>query len=593
MKKIYKILLAFVAAALVLILLDLILGFQYRNGIPDLPEINNIPDHVKDQIKVASRKAHFNPSAYNLGILGMVYHSSAYYDKATVCYTLASKKNSSKWIWSYYLGYLNKEMGESEKAIESFNNVVKENPKAWLAWFYLGELNQDMGRTDKADEALSRIDSLKKNKIPGNQIFRIDHFPLGTYGLYLHAKLKLSSNQIESSEKILRELINNSPNFGPAYRILGNIYQTRGDSVMAKKYMQQANDNMYSTAPVDTISDMISLRSRSELFILKQIDEAYNYYYYDWALTLIDHALNYLPDNKYLISKTIKLLLKTNEGAKVLPFLDRHLESYNNDFFELKQVADMLYENKFYTQSRTYYNRALELQPENTEIQANLIYGLLNEGKEQQALSLLDRYLNKYSNNPGVVTNAVYIMLFLKKEDKVEYYFEKLRKLAPADNRTLLLSGYIAQQKGDLERAGELFEKSFNNPKKELLAAQSLGDILMKQKKWKRSINHFRQALEYFPNEPYVIEKLGSLLTMCPDSAQRNYHEGVEYLERLLNSMRCTPEIRIYAGRGLAHAYYDLGDKTKAAYYAYNAMNLAQDYNLPAAIINELKAFIN
>jgi tetratricopeptide (TPR) repeat protein len=169
MKKIYKILLASVAAALVLILLDLILRFQYRKGIPDLPELNNIPAQVKDQIKVASRKAHFNPSAYNLGILGMVYHSSAYYDKATVCYTLASKKNSSKWIWSYYLGYLNKEMGESEKAIESFNNVVKENPKAWLAWFYLGELNQDMGRTDKADEALSRIDSLKKNKIPGNQ----------------------------------------------------------------------------------------------------------------------------------------------------------------------------------------------------------------------------------------------------------------------------------------------------------------------------------------------------------------------------------------------------------------------------------------
>jgi tetratricopeptide (TPR) repeat protein len=253
----------------------------------------------------------------------------------------------------------------------------------------------------------------------------------------------------------------------------------------------------------------------------------------------------------------------------------------------------MLYENKFYTQSRTYYNHALELQPENTEIQANLIFGLLNEGKEQPALSLLEGYLNKYGNNPGVVTNAVYIMLLLKKEEKAEYYLEKLRKLSPADTRTLLLSGRIAQQKGDLERARELYEMAFYNPKKELLPAQSLGEILMKQKKWEKSINHFKQSLEYFPNEPYILEKLGYLLIMCPDSTLRDYHAGVEYLERLLNSMTCTPEIKIYAGRSLAHAYHDLGDKTRAAYYAQNTIKLAQNFNVPKEIITELKVLIN
>ena len=576
-----------------LILLYLVLTIPYRNRIPDQPDRENISDILKDQIKSASRKAHFYPSAHNLGILGMIYHSSAYYDKAAECYSLAYKKNSSKWIWSYYLGYLNKEMGESEKAIANFNIVVKTNPGAYHAWYYLGEIYQDLGQDDKAEDALNRIRSLKKNKIPGNQIFRVDHFPLGIYGSYLLGKLRLSSNQSESAENLLREVINYSPNFGPAYRLIGSIYRARGDSVTAKKFIHQANDNIYSTAPVDTLFDMIALRSRSELFILKQIDEADYNYYYDWALTLADHALNYLPENKYLISKTIKLLLKTDAGATALSFLDRHLDSYKDDFAELKQVADMLYENKFYTQSGTYYSHALKLQPENSEVQANLIFGLLNEGKEQQALSLLDRYLNSYGNNPQVVTNAVYVMLLLKKEDKAEYYLERLKKLSPTDTKTFLLSGYVAQQKGDLNKARELFEKSFNNTRKELLAAQSLGDILIRQKKWKKSIDHFKQALEYFPNEPYIIEKLGSLLIMCPDSSLRDYHEGVGYLERLLIHRTCPPETKVFAGRGLTHAYYDLGDKTKATFYAGYTINLARNYNLHEEIINELQDLSN
>ena len=573
--------------------MDLVLAFPYRKRIPDLPDTDNITVTLKDQIRSASRKAHIYPSAHNLGILGMIYHSSAYYDKAAECYSLASKKNSSKWIWRYYLGYLNKEMGESEKAVANFSAVVKTNPIAYHAWYYLGEIYQDLGQDDKAEDALGRLRSLKENKIPANLIFRIDHFPLSTYALCLLAKLNISTSHNEYAEDMLKEIIKYSPDFGPAYRLLGNIYQTKGDSVAAKKYIHQANDNIYSTSPADTLFDMIALRSRSELFILKQIDEADYNYYYGWALTLADHALNYMPENKYLISKTIKLLLKTDAGSTALSFLDRHMDCYKDDFTELKQVADMLYESKFYTQSGTYYNRALELQPENTEIQANLIFGLLNESNEQQALSLLEGYLNSFRNNPQVVANAVYTMLLLKKEDKAEYYLEKLRKLSPADTKTFLLSGYIAQQKGDINKARELFQKSFNNTKKELLAAQSLGDLLIRQKMWKMSIDHFKQALEYFPNEPYIIEKLGSLLIMCPDSTLRDYHEGAEYLERLLIHRTCPPETKIYAGRSLAHACFDLGDKIRATFYARYTINLAQNYNFPEEIINEMQVLSN
>jgi tetratricopeptide (TPR) repeat protein len=90
-----------------------IISSPYRNQIPPLPEMESLSIPLQEKLSQANRKARRNPNADNLGILGMIYHSSANYEKAKVCYQLAIKKNRSKWHYSYFLGYLNKEMGES------------------------------------------------------------------------------------------------------------------------------------------------------------------------------------------------------------------------------------------------------------------------------------------------------------------------------------------------------------------------------------------------------------------------------------------------------------------------------------------------
>ncbi len=577
---------------LLLILSKSILEFPYRNKIPDLPDQKNITESLSNQITTASRKAHINPTAYNLGILGMIYHSSAYYDKAAECYRLAIKRNSSKWIWSYYLGYLNKEMGESENAIRNFENVVKNNPGANHAWYYIGEGYLDIEQHQLAEGALRKITSLNEIISPANKIFRTDHFPIGTYASFLLAKSYLNTDQLESSEDILTELINTSKTFGPAYRVLGNLYQIKGDSVSARKYIDQANDLMSVTAPADTLIDMIALRSRSELFILKQIDEASNTYYTDWALTLANHALNYLPDDKYLISKTIKLQLRGNSDVNTNSFLNDHLRSFTNDFEELKQVADLLYERRLYSQSRDYYNRALELVPGNTEIKANLVFGLLNEDKKEEALALLDRYLMKESNNPDIIANAVYTMLLIDDNKKAEYYLSKLRELSPEGLKTLLFTGFVAQQNGDLNKARELLERAYKENPQDLLSAQALGDLLIRQKMWGRSIELFRKALEYFPNEPFIIEKLGSLLATCPDSSLRNFNEGKIYLERLLIHKACPAEIKISAGKNLARGYSLVGNKQEALSYANYTLLFARNYDAPKEVFDQLQALI-
>ncbi|MBN2864317.1 MAG: hypothetical protein JXN62_14205 [Bacteroidales bacterium] len=592
MQKKYKIIILSSGVVLLIILFKIILEFQYRSNIPDMPGKESITEVLRDQISAATRKAWLNPSSNNLGILGMIYHSSSDYQRAAECYNLAAKRNKSKWMWNYYLGYLNKEMGESPDMVHNFEQVVKTNPAAHHAWYYLGEGYQYLGEMGKAEEALKRISSLKEIQKPANKIFRTDHFPMGIYASFLLGKLYLNTGKIDSSQKVLTELITSFRTFGPAYSVLGNIYQIKGDSVTGKNYIAQANDLLPVTAPADTLLDIIALRSRSELFILKQIDEASNTYYKDWALTLADHALNYLPENKYLVSKFIKLLFDNYSGITAVQFLDDHLKNFSEDFEELKQVGDLLYEHGFYSESRPYYNRALELRPESTDIQANMVFSFLNEDKKEEGLALLKQYLEKDQENPGILTNAVYTMLLTDDYGEAENYLNSLKKITPGSTKVLLLSGFIAQQKGDTDKARVLFETAFRNNPEELICAQSLGDVLIRQKMWRRSIEHFSVALEYFPNEPFIIEKLGSLLATCPDPNLRDYNKGIQLLERLMIHRACPAEIKISAGKNLVKACTFTGQKEHALSYLRYITEFAGNYNAPREVFVELEELL-
>lgn len=64
----------------------------YRHQLPSYPDFQTIPAFLQKQILNAGNKASRNPSADNLGNLGMVYYSCNFNEKAEKCYQLAVKK---------------------------------------------------------------------------------------------------------------------------------------------------------------------------------------------------------------------------------------------------------------------------------------------------------------------------------------------------------------------------------------------------------------------------------------------------------------------------------------------------------------------
>lgn len=575
--------------AMIVLTVEIIPGNSYRSKIPELPDFQNVTSSIKEQLSLAYKKAHGKPTSANLGMLGMAYHSSMYYDKAAGCYELAIKRNKEEWLWSYYLGYLKRESGESNAAIENFQNVTRINHKMYLAVYYTGEAFQSLGKNDQAEALFTSLRGINNINSADDKKSDSDDFPLSTYASFQLARIYIGTQRLALAERTLNEIIQATRTFGPAYRLLGNLYKMKGDSVLSGEYILQANDLNDNSTPLDKLIDGITLMSRSDQYLLRQIDGAEKNAHPNFALVIADHALKYLPDNKYLISKAVKLLLNMNYGKQALPYLDRHIKFFSDDFNEIKEVANLLYAKGLYTQSFSYYQRASELKPEDNEVQSSLVLCLWRAGKKDQALEKMNNLVLNDKENLRILANGVYVMLVLGEKEKAYSYLDKLNHLSPTNPRVQLMRGMVDEMNGKPKDALVMYRLSFKTNQKDMAVIQALGNSLLNQKMWSAAIGHYRKALVSFPNEPFLLEKLGTLLISCPDQKLRNVEEGRKLSERVFIHKASTPDLTIASGKSIAMAYALAGDYRKAYTYIEWVLNIAKTQRAPVQIITELE----
>ncbi len=555
-----------ICLALLVFVVKFIAEGSYRSQLPEYPDFETISKSLQKQISIADRRAYFNPTTNNLGKLGMVYHSCAFYEKATQCYKLAIKKNDKKWIWSYYLGYLNMEQGESNVAIENFKQVIEVNPNNYLALFYTGETFQNLGLIRDAEKIFKKIASTNESDFDKTNTYRDNYFPLETYAMFRLARIYMNSDRLDSAEMTLLEIIDKQMTFGPAYRLLGNLNTIKGNLHLSNIYNIRANDLIDYAPPVDYLIDNIILLSRSDQYLLKQIEEAFRNSNFDWALKLCSHALKYNPDNKYLISNAIIGYLMLGYGEKALPYLEKHIIYFNDDFKELMNVADLLYDKGFKSQAMLYFNQAEKLEPGNSK----LTLWLSERGMINDALVLLNKQLTKEPKNTKILSDAVHLLLNLGEKEMAITYLNKLKELLPSGTEVLLLTGMSEEKEGNLKEALSIYEEIYRNDPKDIVVIKYLANFYIRNKIWDKAINHFTSALNDYPNDPFLLEGLGRLLIFCPDQKLRDLNTGKEYSERAWINFNSSFATKISAGKNLAAAYAELGDREKA----YNLMNI-------------------
>lgn len=582
MKKKIKIILSISGLAIFVALSVYVVKFisdgPYRSKLPKYPDFNSISKPLKTQIRQAGLKAYLNPTAHNLGELGMVYNSAQDHNQALSCYQLAAEKSKRDWIWFYYLGYLNLQLSNGKACIENFIHVIERNPRNYMALYYIAQAYQDLGSISNAENIYKRIISANDCDPGRNKINRESYFPLQTYAMYNVARLYMEYNKLDSAETVLKDIIKLQWTFGLAYRTLGNVYNKKGDSILSKKYITRAGDLNEYFPPPDTLADKIALMSRSEEYLIKPIEDAKSSFNFDWELQLCTHGLKYLPDNKDILSNTIVLYFILGRDKDVLPLLDRHIKSSSDDFEELMNIAELLYGKGFESQAMTYFNQAKKVEPGNSK----LAIWLLSIDKKSDAVSLINEQLKKEPKNERILTDAVRIYLESGVRVMAMTLLSRLDQLYPSSIEAKKAHGLLLEMDGKRTEAETLYEEILNSGQKDLSIVKYLSSLYIQDKMWDKAILVFRKGLENYPNEPELLEQLGSLLISCPDIKLREVNEGKEFSERAYIHYKCPPPTRINAAKNLATAYAISGEKQMAARYIKITLDMVSRGKFPS-----------
>lgn len=564
---------------------------KVRTEIPVLSDSQILSEPVNDQISDALESAFQKPTADNLGRLGMAYHSSANYTEAAQSYKLAIKKGESEWIWNYYLGCLNLEMGESNASIENFRDVVRSNPNMDLAWYYLGIEYKNNSKYELAEESLGRIISQKNSATVPLESTRVDHFPISAYAMFQLSRIYFDTERIDLAENLLEKIIESNPTFGPAYRLLGNVYKMKGEEELSKRFGVRANDLIAFAPPVDTLVDRLVLISRSELYLPKKIDEAERGIYSDWTLKLLKNALQYIHDNKYLVSKAIRLYLWVEMDEKAIALMDQHMAYYEESFTEMSNKGDLFYQNGLYPQAIKYFMRALEIEPDDLDLQKKLSISFWSIGEKQKSYDILYELIENSHNNPEILADVIDILYFSFKDGpKSRVYLVELKRRIPSHAKVLKVSAGLAEEDGNFRQAISLYETAFRGDPEDVSTIKFLGNLLLDQSMYDKTLKHYHKALEYHPNDSYFLERYGTLLAGCPDTSLRNTEEGIEYLERAFYHKSTRPNTLVYTGRSLAFAYAQIGETQKAVVKIQQTINAARRANFSTSFIAELES---
>lgn len=555
--------------------------------LPALPDLSSYSSPIQEQLTQAQQKVLDDPSAENIGQLGMAYHTNVFYEQAAKCYEVALKKNPKQWIWNYYLGYLYQEMGDSKGAIDNFNAVIRQNPEILHAMYYLGSAYLNLNEGAKAEEMFKNI--AQATKLPSySKSIRTTYTPLPIAAKFELARMYISSKRVDEAEKLLLGIIEKTHTVGPVYRLLGDVYREKGDLELSQKYILRASDLPQVTTINDTLADRLSLISRSTQYLPKQIEEAMKSANPEWATRLFDQALKYTPEDKYVVSKYIKHLLRMERGKNAFAYLQKHFDDFKNDYKEMAAMGDQLFTYSFYAQALPYFVQAEKLQPGNIDVQANLAYCYWKTGDKQSALNVMDALYEKNKGKVDVLAKEVDFMFKAGQKDKAGSYLTTFKQLAPSHPKLLKLEGMVCEMEGKREAAIPLYEAAFKGDPKDIEVTSKLGNILIEKRDWGRAISLLRTSMQYNPNESILLERLGTLLISCPDPKLQNIPEGLELSERAFYHVSSNMATLLSAGKNFALGNAMIGDFDKASYYMRLTLNIAKSEKVPQDYMNVL-----
>lgn len=414
--------------------------------------------------------------------LGAIYRRlNRYEDSIAILQRAVDEGRDSASVY-YNLGFTYKEMGNFKDAIDAFEFVIHENPDDVLAYNHLGSIYFAQKNYEKS------INSYKR----GLQIDQ--NHPILNYNL---ARAYEVSKNIPDAIRCYQAALKTRPGWIDAIRDFSELLIKAQKNKDAQNLVQQS----IKLHPTDT--DLLCLLGKIYL----------NQYDYDSAEKTFKKADSYKQND-------VKILLGLAESLEKGEKLDKALDTILS---------------------------ALEIEPENKDIRKQYVHALLSSQDYDTALSNI-KELNDETNEKDIQILDLYGQYYICKDDEEEAkkYYDKIKRLnhhykdymlsaatrysqigkyenaekyanefierRPQNPDGYNILGRIFENKGDLQKALDSYNKSLSLRTPNVLANKKIQNVTEKIEKntipkQEIPVEQNQEIKEEIPSEEPVLEE--------------------------------------------------------------------------------------
>lgn len=421
--------------------------------------------------------------------------SNKEYDKAIRIFERLSKANKSKTSYLYSLLKLYEAVGNDKKyiatirKIETLNGISEETTIAKINYF---------NRKNQPKKAIAEIDALT-DKYPYN----ID------YKTYT-AQYYLTIGDTAAALVQLDRLKSKYPNSGYVYMTFLRYYNAKNDQKQAERCMAKIIDdtNIDISEKLDIFITHIDLLEKNE-----QHDKAKRFFH-----TLID----VYPKESSIYTLYGAYLIDLKDTVHAEDVLNTAVSLNPDDESSWSLLAQIYIANDSIDKLMKIADEAESLFPDNSTWAYYKVMGLIQQGKQAEAIALIDFYVDNLDSKQNgfksliiaikgdfMLQDSLYTEAFACYERAIEYN----------PNNVIALNNYayyLAVCNTDLAKAEKMSSKTIIAEPKNGTYIDTYAWILFRQGDLNGAKLHIERALLY-GDDPDVLEHYGDILFKLGD----------------------------------------------------------------------------
>jgi tetratricopeptide (TPR) repeat protein len=518
--------------------------------LPPKPDLSKAPLAMRRQVESAYRRAWFGAGdGRRVGDLALTLHANQFYEPALLAYRRAGELDDD-WRWRYGPGILHGQLGDVAAAAAAMRNASAAGaPDSWVS-FHLGEPLARTGALDEAAEAYRqamRADGGAFTPQPPRTAAN-HRFAIGDYAALGLATTEAQRGRVQAATALLTDLLNRSPDWAPALRLLSDLRRESGDVEAARTLADRAASLTPYVPPADPLVDLLLRRSTHSRWILKHADLAQRGDEAEWAQWLARRAVAADPDDHYAVLKLGHMLFDLGRFDEALPWLRRH--------------------------------DAMVARRDNLLTLHKLSGALLGAGRDVEAEGFLRTMLQQFPADADFHHNLGSLLHRQDRRPEAQEHYRRALELRPAFAMAHVNLARLLAETRHGEQAVSEFEKALaleDNPAWRVWLAQ----VHHEAGKLEAAAEELRIALAADPDNPVV---LGSLVRCLLES--NRFEEAEPLVQRLAGLYPRDAELRVRHARIL----WRLGRAEEATAEARHALQIDPGHRAAGELLEEVEA---